>query len=507
MPHIPRGVGIENPRSSHSFRSMSQIEIHTTNGVYAPGKLIDPSQSLVSWNYKKQLSSSSSSSEVGTLTLTLTAGIHGQSPTKRWDDLVAGMDLLVVYVSDNGPANMRTRFIGYITDITYQEDTGSNPTSPQRNIVIQAQDLVMGLMTELIWAAYAVDFVQKNIAASKEFNKFYTMLSQSAANYQQSIGSGLPLLLWLSAFLPKATSSSQLFLLTPSQATNILMQKIMPTLFAPVVSVSNHSFSGHATWLNLIAQRFADTSQFAGALYYVQPQDGSMYETIQPMMNAPFLEFFGDVRSADQMADIPGLYKGTKKAITFGPDNATFNLVIRNTPYDTTSGAAGTSSTVYEKLVTTDVYLKDQSQRNWGTTTSDVVNYFFSYPEGYMQQTGTLNALNVQYGALVDAESVVKYGLQPLILPILGFPQSGTNAYSPSAVKAWNQTLYDWYHLNPLYIRGTATIHGNPAVRVGTRIRFPTLGLTGYAEGLQEDFVNFQSYTSQVTFSRGVYAS
>ena len=506
MPFVPRGSASENPQSSEQFRSMSQIEIHTTKDTYGPGRKLDPTLSLQSWHFKKTLSSSQSSNEIGTLSLQLTAGVIGQSPTSTWDEFVSVMDFIVVYASDDGPKNMRTRFIGYITDINYVEDTGSNPQNPQRSIQIQASDAMLGLQTELVWTSVKLTPVAGE-TSSAAFDRLYAAVKRGFSSYGSSQSGNVPILLWLLAFLGKSTKNSSLWFMSPSQTANLLVQNVMPALFAAGVSIRSQKFSGVATWLDIITQTFGDTSQFSGAFYFLQAQSGGIYSTLQSMMNAPFLEFFGDVRSADQMTDIPAAWTGTKKGIAFGPDNASFNLVIRNTPFDTTSGAPGTKPRVYETLPITDVYLKETTSRQWGTTTSDVLNYFYSYPEGYLQQSKFLAAINTSFGALVDTDSVAKYGMRPLEIPVLGYPTTYGTSFSPSQMMAWNQTLYDWYHLNPQYIRGTATVHGNPALRVGTRVRFPAVGLTGYVEGVDEQYVAFQSYTATVTFSRGVVAS
>ena len=506
MPFVPKGSASENPQSSEQFRSMSQIEIHTTKDTYGPGRQLDPTLSLQSWHFKKTLSSSQSSNEIGTLSLQLTAGVIGQPPTSTWDEYVSVMDFIVVYASDDGPKNMRTRFIGYITDINYVEDTGSNPQNPQRSIQIQASDAMLGLQTELIWTSVKLTPVAGE-TSSAAFNRIYAAVQKGMASYGSSQSGNVPILLWLLAFLDKSTKNSSLWFMSPSQTANLLVQNVMPALFSAAVSIRTKKFSGVATWLDVITQAFGDTSQFSGAFYFMQAQSGGIYSTLQSMMNAPFLEFFGDVRSADQMTDIPSAWTGTKKGIAFGPDNASFNMVIRNTPFDTSSSAPGTKRRVYETLPITDVYLKETTSRQWGTTTSDVVNYFYCYPEGYLQQSKFLAAINTSFGALVDTDSIAKYGMRPLEVPVLGYPTTYGTYFSPSQMTSWNQTLYDWYKLNPEYIRGTATVHGNPALRVGTRVRFPAVGLTGYVEGVDEQYVAFQSYTATVTFSRGVVAS
>ncbi|MFB5192943.1 hypothetical protein [Alicyclobacillus fastidiosus] len=514
--YVPK-IGNENPRTANLYRPFSQIEIHTQNGTFGPGQDVDPSNSLMQWQYSKQLSASDSSDDIGQLTLNLTAGPPTKFSTSTWLDLISPMDLIVVYASKSGrsSSDMRTRFIGYITDIYEVVDTESNPTQPQRYIQILAQDLMMGLDTSIVFPTIALSYIKQDSDYRKINNLLSNVLGLDVSTFGNQIASGsIPLLSFLGSELNKSMSLNQLLLMDPSTATNLVLEKILSVVFSPQVQISSFRFSGTAGYIptksgaGLVTQAFDNTSQFAGAQYFVQPQEETFYAMFQGMMNAPFLEFFGDVRSSDQMGGIPSPYNGSPSGIAFGPDNATFQMVIRNTPFDTTSGAPGTSSNAFEQLPMTDVMLKDSSGKQWGKSMEDVVNYYYVYPEGFVQQGGAMiPVVNQLYGALLDADSITQYGLQPLEVPILGWPQDSNDAMNPVAVKKFEQALYDWYHLNPQFIRGTTTIHGDPSVRVGQRIRFPTVGLIGYVESLTETYTAMQSYESQVTFSRGVYAS
>ena len=506
---VPKGAGLENPRSANLYDPQTQIEIHSITQTYAPGNRIDPNNSFVSWNFQKVLSSQNSSQEVGTATITLTAEPLG-APGQTWKDLVSPQDLVVIYSSKDGP-NLRTRFVGYVDDVLYFTDT-TDAQNPQRYVQISASDPMVAFLANMV-------FTSQNISPAKTVGgvnaqgravlDFYKMINELAINWGGSSGgNNLAWPAWLAALLGKSTRASQLSNMTPSQTVSAILNTIMKALYQPVVQVRTKTFAGSATWLKLVSQAFADTSQFAGSAYWVTPQDGPLISSVLPVMNAPFLEFFGDMRSADEFgANSAAIPKPSPSGISFGQDQAQFCIVIRPTPFDTTSGAPGTSATAFEQLPMTDVWLKDTSGQQIYQTKEDVVNYYWVYPEGYMTQSNaTLAAVKELYGALIDTASVVKYGLQPLEVPIFGQPQGNSaQAYNPQNIQKWEQALYDWYNQNPTYERGTLTIHGDPSVRVGQRIRVPSIRLIGYVEGVQETFDRFNQYTQTVTFSRGVY--
>lgn len=504
--HVPLGVNKGNPRTAQQFRSRSYIEIHTPSASYGPGQQYDPSKSLLQWTFNKTLSSQSASNNVGTASIVLTAGINAEAgPTKMWTDFVSVQDLIVIRVSANGDNTMRTRFIGIISNIQYNDDTQSSPENPTRNITIQAQDLMVGLESQIVFPVEKLKFVNSD---NKHLVQLITDLEVIGSNTGGAMNSGylFPL---LSSLFSQSTSAGNL-ILSPSQLAQTIMDKMAKALYSPSFYIRNASTGSRVTWYNLVTQAFEHTHQFSGVNFYVTPQQETLSQMLASVMNPPFLEFFGDVRSADEMSDIPSPYYGRKATTSFGNDNAEFQMVIRNTPFNTSSSALGTSPDAFDQLPIVDAYLKTVSQRGIYRTTSDTVNYYLAYPQTYMQNPGVQAAILSMYGAMVDVKSVTKYGLQPMEVPVLGF--LGFSAFGNPAssdivatIEAFEQTLYDWYHLNPDYVRGSVTVHGNPILRVGKRVRFPQLGLTGYIEGIQETFINMTSYQTQVTFSRGLY--
>ncbi len=504
---IARGLRKENVLTSNRFYSRSQIEIHTASATYGPHQSIDPSKNLMNWTYQKQLSSDNASNEIGTATITLTAGVTGLGATSTWMDLVHIQDLVMIYVSPYRNSQMRTRFIGVITDISYQTDTNSDPENPTRNIQIQAEDLIMGLQSQILFPVFAPTFINGTDTALQQL---FTHLQQIVSTYGTTVNqNGLPLLNVFGALLQNSTSMSAFTALSPSRVAQIVVNQLAPILFTPTFYMRNRHHGGSTTWVQLITQAYADTTQFAGANYYVTPQEETLQSMLSSIMNPPFLEFFGDVRSADQLGGIPSV---SNNGAMFGPDNAQYYLVVRNTPFDTSSGLQGTSSTAFEELPITDVYLKNTSANQWYYTNSDVVNYYFVYPESFMQMSGFQATVQMLYQALVDVDSVTKYGLQPMQIAVLGFPDFNTLFTSTAATTSiqqtlaqFNQTLYDWYKDNPSYLRGTVTIHGDPSIRVGQRIRIRSIGLVAYVEAVQENFVTYESYQAVVTFSRGVF--
>lgn len=504
---VLKGAGLEAVETAKQYRSYGQLEIHTQTAVYAPGGQIDPTLSLKSIDINKQLSRQNAADEIGQATILLTAGVYGQAPAVTWLDIISSMDLCVVYASNSGFSNLRTRFIGYIIDIKEVVDT-TNAQSPQRYIQIIAQDLMMAFNTELLFNTLKIfytDTLNSNYAA---IQRIFSYMQKSVALTSASAQPGnMPLLSLFAGFLGYTQFNNKLFTLTPSDATHVIIDGMLTALFNPVSYVRNAYYAGPASFTRLITQAFDDTTQFSGAGYFVSAQSGSVYASITQMMNAPFLEFFGDIRSADQIGPsigIPAPYTGTKTGVAFGPDKATFNLVIRNTPFNTTSGCPGTSANAFNSLPITTVYMKDTSQRNMGPDLTDVVNYYYVYPEGYLSTLQQFQpVLKMIYGALVDAASVSRYGMQALEIPILGYPDS----YNPIYISQFRQTLFDWYKDNPKFYKGTLTIEGNQDIRIGTRVQIAGTGLVAYVEGIQESITPFSDYTQQLTLSRGIAPS
>ena len=499
---IVPGAGAENVRTAEQYRSYGQIEIHTPTATYGPGSVLDPTLSLITVSIQKQLSSTNSTDEIGQATILLTSGIFHQDPSATWLDYVQIMDLVVVYLSNQGPSNLRTRFIGYITSIKEVIDT-SNAQAPQRYIQILAQDPMMAFQTDLIFNTLITQYTTSSTSQQKSvIQNLFRQMQATIGVLPKNPGS-IPLLSLFASVLGFTTYNNRLFTITPSETAHILMNGALTALFNPVSSVRNQYFAGSVGFVKLVTQAFDNTSQFSGAGYYVSAQSGTFYATLTQVMNTPFLEFFGDVRSADQLGSsmlIPPPYTSTNPGVSFGPDRATFNVVIRNTPFDTTSQCPGTSATYWEQLPVTTVYMKHTVQKNLGPDNTDVVNYYFVYPEGYVQQLqGFQNSLSTQYGALIDAPSVARYGLQQLVVPILGYPVS----LNPAIVGQFRQTLYDWYKDNPLFYKGTVQIEGDETLRIGTRARLAGTGLTAYIEGIQETYTPFSSYDMTLTLSRG----
>ena len=508
----PSGISKEGAQTVKRFKSRSTVEIHTPNGVYGPrNRSMDPSHSLIQWSYSKQLSSSNSSSDIGTLTLQLTAGIPGKRQTDTWMNYVTPMNLIVISVSPDGLSKMRTRFVGYVTSINQYIDT-TNAQNPTRYVEIQASDLMMGLDTEILFPSYKPQFINSlgYIPSETAMNLFLTL--QKTYNYFGNISNSNSISLWSlwASLFTNIPSTNKLGLMTPSSMANLIIDKILGVMFTPIVKVSNSKTAMDATFLDLIEERFDDTSQFTGAEYFAQPSDGTYYSMITSVMNAPYLEFFGDCRSADEINDLPGIYTGTHAGISFGTDNATFCVVARNVPFDTSSGCPGTSPNPYKSLGTVDIYLKDTTNQQWGPDLTDVVNFYYVIPEGYLQQGSTLIPVaNTLYGAKIDVESMLQYGMSPLQVTILGYPQSNGDPYNPQDIELFQEALWDWYHKNPTYIKGSFSCHGNPLLRVGKRVKLHNADghkwLMGYIESVQETFVAMQSYSASVTFSRGEY--
>lgn len=473
----------------------------------APASL-DPSKSLLQWTFNKQLSSSNASDEIGTMDVTLTAGVPGKPQTTTWADLIQPMDLIVVYVG-NSQKTMRTRFIGYIQSVTMQVDTTS-PQNPQRSVQIQASDLLMGLNTQILFLAYQLAFLDtpNDSKAAQTAENLLTAFGEEVSAVGQSItGGSIGWLSYFTSFAPNQISQKNALLLDPSSSARLLINDIATVLFNPVVKIGTSKFAGQASYRQLLSLCFADTSLFTGAQVFSQPQNGAIYDMITQMSNAPFLEFFGDVRSADEQTDIP-VPSGTT-GVMFGPDNAQFCIVLRNTPYNTTSGLQGTASNAFEQLEAVDAFLKDTSQQSYGVDTSDVINYYQTVPQGYLQSGSTfVSAVNASIPGKVDVGSALKYGLQPLTVNVLGFPKEG-GAFAPLTINQFNDTLYDWYKDNPAYVKGSIQVHGNPLLKVGKRVRLRNLDghkwLDCYGEGVSETYVNMTSYTCNLTFSRGVY--
>lgn len=493
---IPQRIGKAQVNVANQFRSRAQVEFHTLTDVYGPGRRYDPTAGLQSLTTQTTLGSTGVS-QIGSATITLSAGVFNGSPTLTWDQLLSLQNLVVIYLSAQGTRNMRTVFIGYISKIRYRIDT-SDATNPTRSIVVTADDLLVAFNTNLVFNTYQM-IPTNDGPQGDEVQLILNAVESVAADFGTVASTAIPFYAWLYYYLDKTTKKSVLSSLSPSQMLHTLTEGLVAGLFSPQVRIQTKTTSGLFKWIQLISLCAAPTPYFQNAAYSISPQSESILSIIQQAQNAPFLEFFGDVRSADQLQLIPPPESAADTGISFGPDNATYCVILRPTPFNTTSGAPGTAPNLFEQLYQTTVSLKDIITMDYGPDADEILNYYFVYPESYMQNPSFAAAINTFFPVVYDPVSIAKYGLRDLQIGILGYGTVLESSYGNQL----GTTLYDWYAKNDTYLFGTITLHGNPDIRIGQTILIQELNLSFYVESVSHEFIAMTSFHTTLTVSRG----
>ena len=500
-----------------------KLLVYTPDMVYdGLGGSPDPTENLVSFNIQKNFSN-----PVGQATFTLT--VQSSNPSLQWDTIPL-MSMVVFQVRNDTPGSrFITRFLGYVTDVGYSWDT--TPSSAQRFVTFTCQDPMLGFMTPLFFpTSIMVPEPNGNTATVTElFQKLYAVEYLSST---QPLGD----ISFLGYFIQQFTNSQVFpYLLAPSEALWYVLSTIIPAFFNPVTQLDSPYVSakniGWRDWFTVFMVA-SDTLQYS--LLY-PPSQSSWWQNILPWINAPYFECFGDIRTADELGDllttepllqpsgdIPSSSSlqtnltgdpthGGTQTLGYGApghavqlDNAggRFCLVYRNTPY---------SPENWESLIMTEIG-DTVTQYDAHRSTGQVMNIYEAIDTIYLQSINTTSQSAESIASLLmpmvyDQSSVSTYGVQNPF-------QAQIGAYAPNVsdntqlMLTYGMVAWAWYHHNPDFWTGTLTTRGNPAIRIGQRIKLTSTGMEAYVEGITESASvmrgSIQPYQMSIQFSRGM---
>lgn len=475
-----------------------KVEIYGNKGTFGTGSNFDPTYDLLALSTNKTFST-----PTGTASLSFKAGVTGAGPSTTWLDLLHPMDFLVIRLSAGDGSPIRTVFAGYITNITETANV-QDPQNPQRAVSVTAYDMMLGLTLPQLIAPSNVTRVPVNQQGQSMVTKWVPLFKGLV---EANIGTGGTTTgNWLQLFLSHAADLTVgKEKLSPTQLLKYLIRYAVAALFNPNISVQMPNHTATYSYMELLSLAFCSMSDFAYNAFQTGPFDGSLYQIFQSYLNPPFFEFFGDIRSSDQLSDValhipyyvgPVIEGAGMPEYISGPDSAQYYVIVRKTPF---------SQDDWSQLTSYELQPEDLIGYTLSLSTQNVVNYYLCYSESINQLLPP--GFTRQLPALGDADSILTYGYQPLVVPLYGLANADSiDQMTIEKVNTYTQELYSWYWKTPDMLSGTLTIRGEPSIRVGQRLSVPWWPMEAYVEGVQHNIVMFQSYTTQLTISRGTKA-
>ncbi len=498
-----------------------RLYIYTPTTVYdGLGGTPDPSQNLVAFNIQKSFQN-----PIGMAAFTLT--VQSSSPSVRWDQLPL-MSLVVFQIRNDTPTSpFITRFIGYITDI--KENWTTTPSGVQRFVTLTCQDPMIGFGVPMFFPTSVMVAAPNQALAPVEelFKKLYFLEGEYALG-----GASLTSFL---GYMVQAFTNGQNFpqLIAPSEAFWYLFSIILPNFFNPITQLNSpYVSSPRIGWKDLFTLFLVPSSALKWSLLY-PPAQSSWWQNMQPWINAPFFEVFGDVRTADELGDLLTYdaslqsqsantdtkgsgnsldptnggtqtvgYGAPGHAVQFDSAGGRFCFVYRNAPF---------SPKNWESLIQTsvgDTITMMDRHRN----TSSVLNVYETIDTLYLQAINTQSAQAGSLASLLmpmvfDEQSVLTYGIQNPMQAQIGAYSSELGPNNELMLR-YSLMAWAWYHHNPDFWVGQFTTRGNPKLRIGQRVYVEEYQMDAYIEGITESASiiqgQIQPYQSTVQFSRGM---
>lgn len=406
------------------------------------GQTFDLTGDVVSWTTTKSLAQPQ-----GQFVIQLTANKHNGYDWYYW---IQPMDYVEIRASATGrtvngelPIIMR----GFVDSTSGSFNIGQQggPTEPR--IIIQGRDFSKLLL---------------------EWQILY--LWEQNNPLQGAAGpTGMGLLVLLNGQVPMQNESlnalcHQLF---DALVTKMAVQPVQSLIDAVPDLEAAFSFPDYETWLMTVAS-----------------YSGSFWNLFSYLASPPFGELF--------VWDAPN-----------GPQ-----LVGRMTPYKTYDGVTPSPGKALEPTITIDQ--SEIQAYQFGRTDNDVYTYYLTWGDATVVNSNLGQAAYaLEPGNGVPTSNANLYGTRPLIIdspwlsPLSGAQQGKPNNNAFTQAVDMNKWLMAVMKDNPRFEQGTFTVHGHEKYAIGQYATLPQWGTEYYIAGVQHNYVQYQTWQTQLTVERG----
>ncbi len=227
---------------------------------------------------------------------------------------------------------------------------------------------------------------------------------------------------------------------------------------------------------------------------YLDEFEGSAWNYMNGFQHDPFYELFLDTRT-DYMELVPNTVvekesfgRGEFEGV-FGDDDAKVVLFFRQTPFDQED---------WDTLETHNIEEEDIIEEDISRSDHDNYNMFHATP--------VLVAFDeVKYAQAVipefSSENILKYGISMLEKNVAGLPTGDDSGIKFG--RELSAKLKEWYWRNIWFRNGSFIIRGNGKIKIGHRVFDKESNDVFYIEGVSNNFVNFGSWKTTLSVTRG----
>lgn len=162
----------------------------------------------------------------------------------------------------------------------------------------------------------------------------------------------------------------------------------------------------------------------------------------------------------------------------------------------------------WESLPITQIWPEDVAGFDLGIDDNETLNWFWTYSTWFPVPITVQRAAGP---AVISFPKLMKtYGLRVFEVGSRIFASPDDNydpdkdSYRPLMTRL-NKLMAGWYYRNHEFLNGTLTVKGYQEYRIGDRVKFYYAGdwYVGYIEGVRHNFVNFGSWTTTLSITRG----
>lgn len=232
-------------------------------------------------------------------------------------------------------------------------------------------------------------------------------------------------------------------------------------------------------------------------------QEQSVFAFLQGITEKPWCELFVETAIDDQgflnaMIPSPEINSDTADPI----DGARSVLFMRETPFDKDAWEALPLFEIDDTVVI--------EATIGGEPT--IYNVFYARASGLGANDPQTN-MSITGVALFNDVSALRHGYKPLVSDSRVFPiyvDQGTVEELKAVALRLTKQLYRWFAPSPDFRSGSITVQGNPAYKIGTRLRRTYLGRATalvqefYIEGVSHSWEAFGGYRTTLRVTRGL---